>query len=171
MLLFIVGLSGFVQKLCKTAAKIIKKSKLYKIIGNIAFFLYLCTDINRYPPLMRPLYLILGIIAVLLGTIGIFVPGLPTTPLVLLASWCFYHSSPKMQQWLLQSFLGRYIRDYRDRGGLTPRKRVYILLLMTTMVAISTIFFIHSLPIRIVVWVAGLIGCLVVGFVVPKAKE
>ena len=120
---------------------------------------------------MRPFYLILGIIAVLLGTIGIFVPGLPTTPLVLLASWCFYHSSPKMQQWLLQSFLGRYIRDYRDRGGLTPRKRVYILLLMTTMVAISTIFFIHSLPIRIVVWVAGLIGCLVVGFVVPKAKE
>jgi uncharacterized membrane protein YbaN (DUF454 family) len=76
-----------------------------------------------------------------------------------------------MQQWLLQSFLGRYIRDYRDRGGLTLRKRVYILLLMTTMVAISTIFFIHSLPIRIVVWVAGLIGCLVVGFVVPKAKE
>ena len=120
---------------------------------------------------MKPFYLILGVIAVVLGTMGIFVPGLPTTPLVLLASWCFYRSSPRLQAWLLQSFLGKYIREYRDKGGLTLRKRISIILLMATMVAISTIFFISSMPIRIVVWSAGLIGCIVVGFVVPKAKE
>ena len=120
---------------------------------------------------MRVFYLVLGCISVVLGTIGIFVPGLPTTPFVLLASWCFYRSSPRLQAWLLQSFLGKYIREYRDKGGLTLRKRISILLLMATMVAISTIFFISSMPIRIVVWVAGLIGCIVVGFVVPKAKE
>jgi uncharacterized membrane protein YbaN (DUF454 family) len=120
---------------------------------------------------LKPFYLILGIIAVLLGTIGIFVPGLPTTPFVLLASWCFYRSSPRLQVWLLQSFLGKYIREYRDKGGLTLRKRISIILLMATMVAISTIFFIKTLPIRIIVWVAGLIGCIVVGFVVPKAKH
>ena len=120
---------------------------------------------------MRVFYIIFGCIAVVLGTIGIFVPGLPTTPFVLLASWCFYRSSPRLQAWLLQSFLGKYIREYRDKGGLTTRKRVYITLLMATMVAISTIFFISLMPIRIVVWVAGLIGCIVVGFVVPKAKS
>ena len=120
---------------------------------------------------MRAFYIILGCIAVVLGTIGIFVPGLPTTPFVLLASWCFYRSSPRLQEWLLQSFLGKYIREYQAKGGLTTRKRVYIILLMATMVAISTIFFISSMPIRIVVWSAGLIGCLVVSFVVPKAKE
>ena len=106
-----------------------------------------------------------------LGAIGVFVPGLPTTPLVLLASWCFYRSSPRLQAWLLQSCLGKYIREYRDKGGLTTRKRIYIILLMATMVAISTIFFIKTLPIRIIVWVAGAIGCVVVGFVVPKARE
>ena len=120
---------------------------------------------------MRVFYLVLGCISVVLGTIGIFVPGLPTTPFVLLASWCFYRSSPRLQAWLLQSFLGKYIREYRDKGGLTLRKRISILLLMATMVAISTIFFISSVPLRIVVWAAGLIGCIVVGFVVPKAKE
>ena len=120
---------------------------------------------------MRIFYLVLGCVSVVLGTIGIFVPGLPTTPFVLLASWCFYRSSPRLQAWLLQSFLGKYIREYRDKGGLSMHKRVYIILLMATMVAISTIFFISSMPIRIVVWSAGLIGCLVVGFVVPKAKE
>ena len=123
------------------------------------------------PETLKPFYLILGVLSVVLGTVGIFVPGLPTTPLVLLASWCFYRSSPRLQAWLLQSFLGKYIREYRDKGGLTMRKRISIILLMATMVAISTMFFISSMPIRIVVWAAGLIGCIVVGFVVPKAKE
>ena len=123
------------------------------------------------PETLKPFYLILGVLSVVLGTVGIFVPGLPTTPLVLLASWCFYRSSPRLQAWLLQSFLGKYIREYRDKGGLTMRKRISIILLMATMVAVSTIFFISSMPIRIVVWIAGLIGCIVVGFVVPKAKE
>jgi uncharacterized membrane protein YbaN (DUF454 family) len=119
---------------------------------------------------VRPLYIILGVIAVLLGTIGVFVPGLPTTPLVLLASWFFYRSSPRMQAWLLRSFLGSYIRDYKAKGGITTRKRICIILLMALMVTISTIFFIHSLPLRIIVWTAGVIGCIVVGVVVPKAR-
>jgi uncharacterized membrane protein YbaN (DUF454 family) len=76
-----------------------------------------------------------------------------------------------MQVWLLNSFLGRYIREYQAKGGVTTRKRIYIILLMALMVAISTIFFISSLAVRIVVWSAGLIGCIVVGFVLPKAKE
>ena len=120
---------------------------------------------------MKVFYILLGLLAVLLGTLGVFVPGLPTTPFVLLASWCFYRSSPRLRAWLLQSFLGKYIREYTEKGGLTMRKRITIILLMATMVAISTIFFIDSLAIRIIVWVAGLIGCIVVGFVVPKAKE
>lgn len=120
---------------------------------------------------MRALYIILGCLSVVLGTIGVFIPGLPTTPFVLLASWCFYRSSPRLQAWLLQSFLGKYIREYRDKGGLTTSKRIYIILLMAAMVAISTIFFISSMLIRIVVWIAGLIGCIVVAFFVPKARD
>jgi uncharacterized membrane protein YbaN (DUF454 family) len=117
------------------------------------------------------IYIFLGSLAVVLATIGVFVPGLPTTPLVLLASWCFYRSSPRLRTWLLQSFLGKYIKDYTQSGGITTRKRIYIILLMGTMVGISTIFFIKKLPIRIIVWVAGVIGCIVVGFVVPKAHS
>jgi uncharacterized membrane protein YbaN (DUF454 family) len=120
---------------------------------------------------LKPFLLTAGVLSVVLGTIGIFVPGLPTTPLVLLASWCFYRSSPRLQAWLLQSFLGRYIREYQTKGGVTTRKRIYIILLMALMVAISTIFFISSLAVRIVVWSAGLVGCVVVGFVLPKAKD
>jgi uncharacterized membrane protein YbaN (DUF454 family) len=121
--------------------------------------------------ILRYLYILTGGIAVLLGIIGVVVPGLPTTPFVLLASWCFYKSSPRLQAWLLQSFLGKYIRDYKEKGGLTMRKRLYIIALMATMVSMSIIFFIPNTTVDIIVGVAGLIGCIVVGFVVPKAKE
>lgn len=120
---------------------------------------------------LRYIFIVCGCIAVTLGTIGVVVPGLPTTPFVLLASWCFYKSSPRLQAWLLQSFLGKYIRDYKEKGGLTMRKRLYIIALMATMVSVSIIFFIPNKTVDIIVGIAGLIGCIVVGFVVPKAKE
>ena len=119
----------------------------------------------------RFFFIVAGCIAVILGTIGVVVPGLPTTPFVLLASWCFYKSSPRLQAWLLQSFLGKYIRDYKEKGGLTTRKRLYIIALMATMVSMSIMFFIPNTTVDIIVGIAGLIGCIVVGFVVPKAKE
>lgn len=120
---------------------------------------------------LRYIFIVCGCIAVILGTTGVVVPGLPTTPFVLLASWCFYKSSPRLQAWLLQSFLGKYIRDYKEKGGLTMRKRLYIIALMATMVSVSIIFFIPNRTVDIIVGVAGLIGCIVVGFVVPQAKE
>ena len=129
------------------------------------------SSIQKSKKYLNYFFIFAGCIAVILGSIGVVVPGLPTTPLVLFASWCFYKSSPRLRNWLLQSFLGKYIKDYTRRGGLTTRKRIYIILLMATMVTISTVFFIQNMIVRIVVWAAGLVGCIVVGFVVPKAKE
>ena len=120
---------------------------------------------------LRYFFVALGCIAVILGTIGVVVPGLPTTPLVLLASWCFYKSSPRLQAWLLHSFLGKYIKDYQEKGGITIGKRISIIVLMATMVSISIIFFIPNTIVDIIVGVAGFVGCVVVGFIVPKAKE
>lgn len=121
--------------------------------------------------ILKYIYIVFGCMSVVLGAVGVVVPGLPTTPFVLLASWCFYQSSPRLQTWLLQSFLGKYIRDYKEKGGLTMRKRLYIIALMATMVSVSIIFFIPNTTVDIIVGVAGLIGCIVVGFVVPQAKE
>lgn len=129
------------------------------------------SSIQKSKKYLNYFFIFAGCIAVILGSIGVVVPGLPTTPLVLFASWCFYKSSPRLRNWLLQSFLGKYIKDYTRQGGLTTRKRIYIILLMATMVTISTVFFIQNMIVRIVVWAAGLVGCIVVGFVVPKAKE
>lgn len=115
-------------------------------------------------------YIILGCLCVVLAVIGIVVPGLPTTPLLLAASWLFYRSSPRLQQWLLSSRLGGRIRDYEERGGMYPQTKAMVVLLMGTMVSCSIIFFIPQRAIDILVGVLGLIGCYVVIFRVPNAK-
>lgn len=118
------------------------------------------------------IFVTLGMIAVGLGTLGIVVPGLPTTPFLLLASWLFYRSSPRLQQWLLNSKLGKYIRSYHRRGGMTFQQKAGAVGIMTAMVLLSTFVFIPAGSIaRTIVPIAGAIGALTVIFAVPNAKE
>lgn len=115
----------------------------------------------------RHVYIVLGLLCVALGGLGVVVPGLPTTPFLLLASWLFYRSSPSLRQWLLDSWLGRYIRDYERDKGMSWSTKITAMTMMLVMCSISIIFFIPSTIIRIVVGIAGLIGLIVVGWVVP----
>ncbi|MBP3763268.1 MAG: YbaN family protein [Bacteroidales bacterium] len=120
----------------------------------------------------RILYIAAGLLCVGLGTLGVVVPGLPTTPFLLLASWLFYRSSPRLQQWLLASWLGKYIRSYHRRGGMTATQKAGAVGVMVVMVALSTLFFIPAGSVaRIIVPIAGAVGALTVIFAVPNAKN
>ena len=120
----------------------------------------------------RIIYIVLGLICVGLGALGVVVPGLPTTPFLLLASWLFYRSSPRLQEWLLHSWLGTYIRSYRRRGVMTIAQKVGACGIMVAMVLLSTFVFIPKGSVaRIIVPIAGAIGVLTVVFAVPNAKE
>ena len=113
-----------------------------------------------------------GLICVALGALGVVVPGLPTTPFLLLASWLFYRSSPRLQQWLLDSWLGKYIRTYHRRGGMTVSQKAGAVGIMVAMVLLSTFVFIPAGSVaRIIVPIAGAVGVLTVVFAVPNAKN
>ncbi len=79
----------------------------------------------------KSLFFIGGSISLTLGFIGIFLPLLPTTPFLLLASFCFIRSSERIHRWLIQHPLfGTYLNNYIHHGGITSKDRIKALLLL-----------------------------------------
>lgn len=65
-------------------------------------------------------YLAIGLLALLLGTIGLAVPLLPTVPFAILAAYCFARSSPALEQRLTgHPILGPHIDAWRSRGAVS----------------------------------------------------
>ncbi|WUR12394.1 YbaN family protein [[Empedobacter] haloabium] len=80
---------------------------------------------------MKHLLNLIGCIAVVLAVFGVFLPLLPTTPFLLLASACFVRGSPRLHNWLRTNrVFGAYLRDYEDGRGIPLRGKIVVLVLM-----------------------------------------
>ncbi|HEY8608841.1 MAG TPA: YbaN family protein [Noviherbaspirillum sp.] len=80
---------------------------------------------------MKFLLNLVGCVAVVLAVIGIFLPLVPTTPFLLLASACFLRGSERMHRWLLQNRLfGEYLHNIESRRGMPMRAKLITLGLM-----------------------------------------
>lgn len=82
----------------------------------------------------RIILIIIGWLAVALGTLGVFLPLLPTTPFILLAAWCFARSSPRFHHWLLyRSWFGGYLRHWQKYRAMPPgaKPRAVAMILLT----------------------------------------
>lgn len=74
---------------------------------------------------MKIVLIILGLVSLTLGIIGIFLPLLPTTPLLLLAAWCFVRSSERLYRWLVSNrYFGEYIRNFRENRAIPLHAKV-----------------------------------------------
>jgi len=96
----------------------------------------------RLPGVYRYLYFISGVLLVAIGVIGIFLPILPTTIFLILASACFIKSSARANEWLRNhKILGMYIKNYQDGTGLTPKSKIINITLLWIMISASAILF------------------------------
>lgn len=117
-------------------------------------------------------YVFLGTITLILGIVGIVVPGLPTTPFLLLTAGLYIKGSERLYRLLISNkVLGAYINDYRRKKGMTVKDKVRSLGLMWTMISVSCIFFIDTLTVRLIVIGVGFIGTIVMGFIVKTVEK
>ena len=100
---------------------------------------------------MKYILIILGSLSLALGIIGIFLPLLPTTPLLLLSAALYVRSSEKMYHWLIHhKYLGNYIQNFREHRAIPLRAKI----ISVSMVWISLIY--CSITISELLWIKAL---------------
>jgi uncharacterized membrane protein YbaN (DUF454 family) len=112
----------------------------------------------RRASLRKWILVTLGVTAVGLGVIGVFVPLLPTTPFLLLAAACFVRSSERLYSWLIHHrWFGDYIRHYREHRAIPLRAKIVTTALLWGVIGYTAIGVVTAW------WVRALLGVIAVG--------
>jgi len=109
-------------------------------------------------PAVRALFFVAGILALGFGIAGIFLPVLPTTPLVLLAAACFARSYRPFHEWLLaHRKFGPMIHEWQVHGSIPYRTKITAIVMMTVSLGVSVVFFVRPL------WLQGVLAAFGLG--------
>lgn len=102
---------------------------------------------------MRHFLFILGWLLFGLGCVGVFVPVLPTTPLMLLALWCFARSSQRFHDWLYtHRVFGPPLQQYREHRVIPVVAKTAAIVFMTASLVYLVVF------LQVAVWVKALVA-------------
>lgn len=87
------------------------------------------------------IYIAVGLIAVVLGAIGVALPILPTTPFLLLASYCFARGSERFNNWFINTKLYKnHLESFVNERAMTLKQKVTLLAFADFMLAFPLIF-------------------------------
>ena len=95
---------------------------------------------------IKLLWLMIGIVSMVLGAIGVVLPVLPTTPFLLLASFCFAKGSDRFHTWFIETKLyKKHLESFVTSRSMTLKTKLCILLpasamLILAMLAMSNIY-------------------------------
>lgn len=120
----------------------------------------------------RGAWFALGWVAVGIGTIGVIVPGLPTTVFFIIAAACFSRSSPRFEQWVLdRPGVGPMVRDYRAGLGMPRKAKVAAITTIAVVCSLSAFVAIERLWLRAVVLGLGAVGIAWILWRVPTRRD
>jgi len=95
-------------------------------------------------PVVRAVFFVAGVAALALGVAGVFLPLLPTTPLVLLAAACFARSYRPFHEWLVAHRLfGPLLREWHEHRSIPYRTKLFAIGMMAVTLGASIVFFVE----------------------------
>ena len=99
------------------------------------------------------IYITVGLISVVLGAIGVIFPILPTTPFLLLASYCFAKGSDRFNNWFINTKLYKnHLDSFVKERAMTLKEKICILAFADFMLAFPLII-LDSLFMKILILV------------------
>lgn len=102
-------------------------------------------------PVVRGLYLVLGVLSLGIAFVGTFLPLIPTTGPVILAAFFFSRSSERFDEWLeTNALFGGIVRDWRAGVGFSVRGKAIAVAAIATTFTISVVFATDSTALRAV---------------------
>ena len=88
----------------------------------------------------KMIYVIVGCISLLLGTIGILLPVLPTVPFLILTSYCFARGSSRFDTWFKSSKIYiKYLESFVTNKSMTLKQKIYTSTFADIMIAFPLI--------------------------------
>jgi hypothetical protein len=106
---------------------------------------------------MKPVWLMLGLLALGVGFVGIVLPLIPTTGPLLLAAYAFARSSDRMHDWLMNhSRFGPFITDFRSGNGIPLKTKITAVTAMTLAFTYSVGWVVPGVPAKAVVLTIGI---------------
>lgn len=106
---------------------------------------------NPKTKIIKYFLIMAGVLCVMLGVAGIFLPLLPTTPFFLLAAACFFRSSEPLYTWLINhKFFGKRIQYYRIYKAISLKSKLLSLALLWLTIGFSVFFVVKIFWIKII---------------------
>ena len=96
-------------------------------------------------------YITLGFLALGIGLIGVILPILPTTPFLLVTSFCFARGSERFHTWFTNSNIyKKHLESFVKERAMTLKQKVVLLSFVNFMLAFPLIL-VDVLPMRITI--------------------
>ncbi len=87
---------------------------------------------------MKTLYLIIGFLFFGLGAIGVILPVLPTTPFLLVASYCFARGSKRFNDWFLSTKIyQKHLDSFVKERAMTLKTKISLLSFASAMLILA----------------------------------
>jgi len=111
----------------------------------------------------KVIFIVIGCICLVLGTVGVILPILPTTPFYLVTAYCFARSSRRLEDWFTGTALyKKHLESFVEKRGMLPSTKAGILISVTLLMGLGFFFMARKgiwIPCVIlgIVWISHLI--------------